>query len=93
MATREEVRKGVVEVVVAQYVGMGKDATTIADDDNLCKMFKLDALDKLELVMCLEEKFDIEITDEECHMQTERAEAPPTINTLTDFILSKLPCG
>ncbi len=42
-----------------------------------------DSLDLLELIMCLESEFDIDITDED-------AEKITTVGTLTDYLTKRL---
>ena len=56
-----------VEKLVAAHFGLGK----VHEDDDLISDLGGDALDIIELVMELEEKFNIQISDDEAeHMRT-----------------------
>lgn len=50
-----------VEKIIAEHFGLGK----VHEDDDLISDLGGDALDTIELVMELEEKFNIEISDDE----------------------------
>ncbi len=67
------------EVVVEQ---LSVDAAEVKEDSKFVEDLGADSLDVVELVMALEEKFDIEIPDEE-------AEKIQTVKDVIDYIESK----
>ena len=67
------------EVVVEQ---LSVNADEVKDDAKFVEDLGADSLDVVELVMALEEKFDIEITDDE-------AEKIQTLNDVVAYIESK----
>jgi acyl carrier protein len=69
-----------VEKLVAEHFGLGK----VHEDDHLISDLGGDALDIIELVMTLEEKFNIEISDLE-------AERIHTVQDVYTCVASKLP--
>ena len=62
-----------IEKILAKQLGISEDA--IKDESNFMEDLGADSLDIVELVMSIEEEFDIEITDEEAE----------TINTVKDL--------
>lgn len=72
MATLEEVR----EVIVQQ---LSVDASQVKLEAEFVKDLGADSLDVVELVMALEEKFDIEIPDEQ-------AEKIVTVGDVVEYI-------
>ena len=69
-----------VEKLVAEHFGLGK----VHEDDDLIHDLKGDALDVIELVMELEETFNIEISDDE-------AERMRTVEDVYKCVAAKLP--
>ena len=69
-----------VEKLVADHFGLD----TVHEDDDLISDLGGDALDVIELVMMLEEKFNIEISDDE-------AERMRFVKDVYDCVASKLP--
>lgn len=67
------------EVVVEQ---LGVNADEVKVDSKFVEDLGADSLDVVELVMALEEKFDIEIPDEE-------AEKIQTVQNVIDYVESK----
>ena len=67
------------EVVVEQ---LSVDAAEVKEDSKFVEDLGADSLDVVELVMALEEKFDIEIPDDE-------AEAIQTVKDVITYIESK----
>ena len=67
------------EVVVEQ---LSVDAGEVKEDSKFIEDLGADSLDVVELVMALEEKFDIEIPDEE-------AEKILTVQNVMDYVESK----
>ncbi len=67
------------EVVVEQ---LSVDAAEVKEDSKFIEDLGADSLDVVELVMALEEKFDIEIPDEE-------AEKILTVQNVIDYVESK----
>jgi len=68
MAVLDEVKE-----VVAEQLGVSKDE--IKEDSKFVEDLGADSLDVVELVMALEEKFDIEIPDEAAESITTVADA------------------
>ena len=66
-----------VKGIVAEQVGIGVDE--INNESRFIDDLGADSLDTVELVMALEEEFDIEISDEE-------AENISTVQTAIDYI-------
>ena len=66
-----------VENIIAQHLNI--DVSEVTDDKHLMEDLGADSLDTVELVMALEEEFDIEISDEE-------AENISTVQTAIDYI-------
>ena len=66
-----------VKGIVAEQLGIGVDE--INNESSFIDDLGADSLDTVELVMALEEKFDIEISDEE-------AENISTVQTAIDYI-------
>ena len=69
-----------VENLIAEHFGLGK----VHEDDDLITDLGGDALDVIELVMLLEEKFNITINDDE-------AEHMRFVKDVYDCVASKLP--
>jgi acyl carrier protein len=67
------------EVVVEQ---LSVDAAEVKEDSKFIEDLGADSLDVVELVMALEEKFDIEIPDEE-------AEKILNVQNVIDYVQSK----
>jgi acyl carrier protein len=67
------------EVVVEQ---LSVDAAEVKEESKFIEDLGADSLDVVELVMALEEKFDIEIPDEE-------AEKILTVQNVIDYVESK----
>ena len=76
MPTREEIEEKVKEIVSEQ---MGVDKGEIATETSFVNDLNADSLDTVELVMELEDEFDMNIPDEE-------AEKLQTIGAAVDFI-------
>ena len=62
---RSEIERRVIEIVVAQFTDASKDkvSLTTAFQEDLAS----DSLDDVELAMELEERFGLDISDEESH--------------------------
>lgn len=52
-----------IKEIVAGYLNV--DASTIKDDDNMIDDLGLDSLDSIELIINIEEKIGIELSDDE----------------------------
>lgn len=70
-----------VQKIVAEQLGV--DASEVKPEANFANDLGADSLDTVELVMALEEEFDIEIPDEE-------AEKILTVQQAVDFINGKV---
>ena len=68
-----------VKKIVADHLGI--DEAKVQDDSSFIDDLGADSLDTVELVMALEEEFDIEIADED-------AEKISTVNEAVDYINS-----
>ena len=64
------------EIIMEQ---LGADANSIAMTTNMMKDLEADSLDAVEIIMALEEEFDIEIPDEE-------AEKFQTVGDLVKYV-------
>jgi len=62
MAPTQDVESRVKEIIVEQ---LGVDATEVTPQASFVNDLGADSLDTVELVMALEEEFDVEIPDEE----------------------------
>jgi acyl carrier protein len=78
--TREEVRDRVMEIVAEQF---GVERSTITPDTNFINDLSSDSLDLIELVMELEDEFDVAVTDED-------AERLYNVDHAVQFIWSQL---
>ena len=76
MPTREEIEEKVKEIVSEQ---MGVEKSEISSETSFVNDLNADSLDTVELVMELEDEFDMSIPDEE-------AEKLQTIGTAVEFI-------
>ncbi|MEG0919222.1 MAG: acyl carrier protein [Anaerovoracaceae bacterium] len=64
------------EIIVEQ---LGVDEKTITKDTNLMKDLEADSLDAVEIIMAIEEEYDLEIPDEE-------AETFHTVGDLVNYV-------
>ena len=72
----EEVQVTVVKIISEQ---LGKDESEISMSSNFIEDLDADSLDTVELVMALEEEFEVDIPDE-------AAEKITTVQSAVDFI-------
>ncbi|MEC9459583.1 MAG: acyl carrier protein [SAR324 cluster bacterium] len=72
----EEIQAKVVQIISEQ---LGKDESEISMSSNFIEDLDADSLDTVELVMALEEEFEIDIPDE-------AAEKISTVQSAVDFI-------
>ena len=72
-----EIQAKVVQIISEQ---LGKDESEISMSSNFIEDLDADSLDTVELVMALEEEFDIDIPDE-------AAEKITTVESAVDFIV------
>jgi acyl carrier protein len=79
--SQEEIFQKVQKIVSEQ---LGVDETEVKPDASFANDLGADSLDTVELVMALEEEFDIEIPDE-------AAENIATVQAAVDYINSKVP--
>jgi acyl carrier protein len=79
MMTKEEILAKV-KSVVAEKLNVGEDQVTT--DAKFVEDLGADSLDQVELIMALEDEFDLKIPEEE-------AEQLSTIGAAVDFILTK----
>ena len=75
---RSELKVDIVKVIAEQ---LGVDESEIKEDALFDEDLGADSLDTVELVMALEEKFDIEIPDEDAEKMT-------SLSIVLDFILN-----
>ncbi len=76
MADIDEIEQKVIDIVAEQ---MGVDKAEITRDTSFINDLNADSLDTVELVMALEEEFEIEIPDED-------AEKITTVQQAIDYI-------
>ena len=72
----EEIQVKVVQIISEQ---LGKDESEISMSSNFIEDLDADSLDTVELVMALEEEFEVDIPDE-------AAEIITTVQSAVDFI-------
>ena len=72
----EEIQAKIVQIIREQ---LGKDESDISMSSNFIEDLDADSLDTVELVMALEEEFEIDIPDE-------AAEKITTVQSAVDFI-------
>jgi acyl carrier protein len=72
----EEIQAKVVKIISEQ---LGKDQSEISMSSNFIEDLDADSLDTVELVMALEEEFEVDIPDE-------AAEKITTVQSAVDFI-------
>tara|TARA_Y100001970_G_C14256257_1_gene875664 strand:+ start:6151 stop:6387 length:237 start_codon:yes stop_codon:yes gene_type:complete len=75
----EEIQEKIVKIISEQ---LGKDEADISMSSNFIDDLDADSLDTVELVMALEEEFEIDIPDE-------AAEKITTVQSAVDFITEK----
>ncbi|MCR5059549.1 MAG: acyl carrier protein [Saccharofermentans sp.] len=75
--TREELFGKIKDMIVDQ---LGVDESTITEDSSFIDDLNADSLDMVELVMAMEQEFDIEIPDDV-------AEKVTTVKDAIDYIL------
>ena len=73
----EEIQSKVIQIISEQ---LGKDKSKIKMDSHFIEDLDADSLDTVELVMALEEEFEIDIPDES-------AEKISTVQSAVDFIV------
>ena len=73
----EEIQAKVIQIICEQ---LGKDESEIKMSSHFIEDLDADSLDTVELVMALEEEFDIDIPDE-------AAEKITTVESAVDFIV------
>jgi acyl carrier protein len=78
----DETILGKVQKIVSEQLGV--DVTEVKPEASFANDLGADSLDTVELVMALEEEFDIEIPDE-------AAESIGTVQAAVDFIKDKAP--
>ena len=78
---RNEMQKKVVDIIANQ---LGVDKEMVTAEANVVDDLGADSLDVVELVMALEEAFDLEIPDEE-------AEKIRTVKDILDYLAKMLP--
>ncbi len=80
MSSKEEILAKV-KTVVAEKLNVGEDQVTV--DAKFVEDLGADSLDQVELIMALEDDFEMKIPEEE-------AETLVTVGDAVDYILSKL---
>lgn len=78
MATREEVYSSLKETLIDK---LKVDADTITEDANLFEDLGLDSIDLMTVVMAVEERFNVEVSDEELEDVTTLGQAADILST------------
>lgn len=81
-AVLEDIKSKVMEAVIGCLKLKDEQKQVLSGTTNLAKDFNLDSLDFVDLIMSLEEKFSIEITDEE-------AQGLETVDDICKYIYGK----
>ncbi|AXW84525.1 acyl carrier protein [Anaplasma marginale] len=81
-AVLEDIKSKVMEAVIGCLKLKDEQKQVLSGTTNLAKDFNLDSLDFVDLIMSLEEKFSIEITDEE-------AQGLETVDDICKYIHGK----
>ena len=79
--TREELFGKIKEMIVDQ---LGVDESTITEDSSFIDDLNADSLDMVELVMAMEQEFDIEIPDDVAEKVVTVKDAVEYIQSLTE---------
>ncbi|MGN7619041.1 MAG: acyl carrier protein [Ehrlichia sp.] len=79
----ESIKDTVIKIVIDCLKLKDEQKATLSGSTNLAKDLNLDSLDFVDLVMCLEDHFSIEISDEE-------AQGLETIDKIEEYIRKKL---
>ena len=79
MSSKEEIF-GKVRAVVAEKLNVGEDQVT--EDAKFVEDLGADSLDQVELIMALEDEFDLKIPEDEAEQLT-------TVGASIDYILNK----
>ncbi len=79
----EEKNTEIYEVIKEHLTGRGIDAAVVTPEADLVKNVGLDSLDVTELTLALEERFNIEIPDEEL-------EGLATVKNAVDLVAAKV---
>ncbi len=80
MLSRDDIASKVKEITSEQ---LGVDESQITPEANFVDDLGADSLDTVELVMALEEEFDLEISDEE-------AEKLTTVNRVISYVVDRV---
>ncbi|MCH9811614.1 acyl carrier protein [bacterium] len=75
----KEIEKEVVDIVVEQ---LGVDAADVTRDKSFVEDLNADSLDQTELIMIIEEKMNIEISEDE-------ATSLKTVGDVVEYVLEK----
>lgn len=75
----KEIEKEVVDIVVEQ---LGVDASEVTRDKSFVEDLNADSLDRTELIMIIEEKMNIEISEDE-------AASLKTVGDVIEYVLEK----
>ena len=79
----ESIKDTVTQIVIDCLKLKDEQKATLSGSTNLAKDLNLDSLDFVDLVMCLEDHFSIEISDEE-------AQELETIDKIEEYIRNKI---
>ncbi|MEH0831181.1 acyl carrier protein [Anaplasma bovis] len=78
----EDIKNAVVEAIIDCLKLKEEQKQALSGNTNLAKDFNLDSLDFVDLIMSLEERFSIEISDEE-------AQSLETVDDICKYIQEK----
>ena len=90
MSTHEEVYTKVVQILKDQFLLPAEHDQTIDGHEDLRKKFQMDNLDKLELIIKIEDTFDLEIDDQDSASLLEHESEPPTVESLVNYVSLRL---
>ncbi len=76
-----DIRSRIIDIIAEQ---LGNDAAKLTDETHFVNDLKADSLDLVELVMELEEEFDVTIPDEQAELVTTVGQAVALVTKLSE---------
>lgn len=80
MAENQDIEKRIIEIIAEQ---LGMDIAEVSQESTYVEDLGADSLDIVELIMAIEEEFEVEISDED-------AEKLLTVEQTTEYVTGKV---